>query len=880
MRLHASHRLQMRNVAVFMLLLVIGCQLSFVLLALYGSHIVDNYLPLHTILETFTVVVASQVFSVGWNAYRRGLPSNILRIACAFLGVGLLDCSHMLSYTGMPDFVTPSGPQKAIIFWLAARVLAAVTLFTVAVTPWRPLTSAVNRYFLLVPVLLLVAALHWLFLFHADLLPIFFIPGKGLTLFKIYIEYTIIALNLVTALILLLRMRNPLPFNAAGLVGVVCTMAMSEFFFTRYVDFTDTFNLLGHIYKIVSYLFLYFAIFVETIEHPYNQLQASQNQMQAMLDAMPEMMLELGLDGRLYYYHAAKTGFLAVPVSEIPGKSISDIMPGTAAEILFSALHETERKGHSQGRQVELDLPEGGRWFVLSASRKTALKGEEPHFIVLLHDITDRKRAEEELGRYKDQLEETIQRRTAELLLARDAAEAANKAKSLFLANMSHELRTPMNAILGFSNMMSRDPYLTESQCENLGIIKRSGEHLLSLINDVLEMAKIEAGRQQLEIAPFDLSGMVRDVTEMMSVRAHEKGLLLLLDQSSEFPRYIKGDETRLRQVLVNLVGNALKFTTHGGVTIRLGVKQNAKRHLLIEVEDTGIGINPEDQKRLFEPFVQLAKAGEQKGTGLGLVISRQFIQLMGGTMAVESAKGKGSLFRVELPVELADMADVLKGEKQGEVIGLAPGQPRYRILITENQYENQLLLSRLMTCVDQDVKIAENGEQCVKIFQEWHPDLIWMDRRMPVMDGMEATRRIRQLPGGGEVKIVAVTASAFKDQQQEMLDAGMNEFVRKPYRFEEIYDSLARQLDVKYRYAADAWHDRASVELTSAMLLALPAALRKELKSALESLDRDRISAAIRQVCEIDSKSGGILFLLTENFDYPAILNALDGIG
>jgi len=320
-----------------------------------------------------------------------------------------------------------------------------------------------------------------------------------------------------------------------------------------------------------------------------------------------------------------------------------------------------------------------------------------------------------------------------------------------------------------------------------------------------------------------------------------------------------------------------VKFTEQGGVTIRLGVKRNAHLHLLIEVEDSGPGISPEDQQRLFHPFVQLAEGGSQKGTGLGLTISRQFIQLMGGTIVVESIVGKGSLFRVELPVESASTTDVLKTEKLGDVLGLAPGQPRYRILIAEDQHENQLLLSRLMTDIGLDVKVAENGEQCVKLFQDWRPHLIWMDRRMPVMDGEEATRRIRLVPGGQAVKIVAVTASVFTEQQQEMLDAGMDGFVRKPYRFEEIYDSLARQLDIKYLYHAEVKEDAASVTLTPAMLAVLPAALRNKFKEALESLDNERITAIIQQVSEMDLRVGRTLSRLAENFDYPAILNALD---
>ncbi|MEJ2466472.1 MAG: PAS domain S-box protein [Candidatus Thiodiazotropha sp.] len=500
-----------------------------------------------------------------------------------------------------------------------------------------------------------------------------------------------------------------------------------------------------------------------------------------------------------------------------------------------------------------------------------------------VQDITEQKLKEDELIRYRHHLEEEVHQRTTELRLARDAAEAASKAKSLFLANMSHELRTPLNAILGFSQVMQQDENLSTNQHETLDIINHSGTHLLKLINDVLEIAKIEAGKLQLVITAFDLQGLVREVSDMMRLRAEQKGLQLELDQSSEFPRYIKGDEARLRQILVNLVSNAVKFTEKGGVTIRLRCKENKQQHLLIEVSDTGPGISKEDGQRLFKPFVQLPEGTSHGGTGLGLSIVRQFVQLMDGTITMESTPGKGSIFCVELPLEVTDYTEIIQlSEKyQGDVTGLAPGQPSYRILIAEDQYDNQLLLKKLMNHIGFEVKIAKNGEECVQLFKEWHPDLIWMDRRMPVMDGVEATRHIRRLRGGKKVKIVAVTASVFKEQQPELLDAGMDDYIRKPFQFREIYDSLAQQLGIKftYRKAIAETRGAAPTLLTPQHLATISVTLRDELHQALESLDRDRIVAVIKQISVIDSTLGRALSQRVDEFDYPSILEALEKV-
>lgn len=476
---------------------------------------------------------------------------------------------------------------------------------------------------------------------------------------------------------------------------------------------------------------------------------------------------------------------------------------------------------------------------------------------------------------------EAMRRAQARALKAQAQAEAANRAKSVFLSTMSHELRTPLNAILGFSALMRGDPAITDGQRENLDIINRSGGHLLSLINDVLDMAKIEAGRVVLEVEPFDLGALVRDITDMLGKRAEEKGLQLLLDQSSEFPRFIRSDKEKLRQVIANLVGNAVKYTDHGSVTLRLGVKPDGEAfRLTVEVEDSGIGISKTDQARIFEPFVQVGKSATQKGTGLGLSIVSEYVQLMGGNIEVESTPDIGSLFRVNLPVQKAEEADVMSSESaQGRVIGLKSGQPDYRILIVEDQLENQLLLQRLLKDAGFiSVKVAQNGAEGVELFQSYHPHFIWMDRRMPVMDGLEATQRIRALPGGKDTKIAAVTASAFADQREEMLAAGMDDFVRKPYRPAEIFECMERQLGVHFVHeqAAQAEVDSA---LSSSTLAKLPETLRRELADGLVLGDTEQLAKLMLRIERQDSALAQVLARHVAAFNYLPILNALENI-
>jgi PAS domain S-box-containing protein len=608
------------------------------------------------------------------------------------------------------------------------------------------------------------------------------------------------------------------------------------------------------------------------------KLRESEEKYRCIVDTATEGIWGLGPEAMTTFVNAGMAKMLGYSIIEMIGRPFAEFIFEDKAAYFRQKMADCQQ-GKAEHYECRFRCKDGqSLWALVSA---TPVFDAEHRFygsFAMITDISARKRADDELRGYKDQLEITVQQRTEELLLALDSAKAANKAKSVFLANMSHELRTPLNAILGFSSMISRDQQLTENLREYLEIINRSGQHLLTLINNVLEMAKIEAGRLQLKEAPFDLGDTIRDVTDMMQLRAEEKDLRLLIDQSSRFPRYIIGDEVRFRQVLINLVGNALKFTQQGGVTIRLGTRKNKFSHLLIEVEDSGPGITPEDQQRIFEPFVQLGTHSVNLGTGLGLSITRQFVQLMGGSISLESTLGKGSLFRLDLPLKEVMEAEEAQSKpvKNGDVVGLALGQPEYRILIVEDQLENQLLLAKLMESVGLQVKIAENGEQGVRMFQSWVPNLIWMDRRMPVMDGVEAARAIRQLPGGKEVKIVAVTASVFIEQRNEIFAAGMDDILRKPYRADEIYGCLSKQLGVQFIYKSYTEPQDQSLKLAPQMLMALPEELRHKLKVAVETLDSEQIGPALQEVGSYDQNLKAVLVSLAEKFDYPSILNAL----
>ncbi len=410
----------------------------------------------------------------------------------------------------------------------------------------------------------------------------------------------------------------------------------------------------------------------------------------------------------------------------------------------------------------------------------------------------------EERTRSLREEKERTERALAEAEEHERRAEAASQAKSTFLANMSHELRTPLNAVLGFNQLLERDAAITGESREGLGIIQRSGEHLLGLINDVLSISKIEAGRLTLDARPFDLHELLESVVAMVRVRAEAKEGkdLEVLYESAGVPRGVRGDDLKLRQVLVNLLGNAVKFTERGHVLLRA---RWAAGRAVLEVEDTGPGIASEQVAKLFAPFVQTESGRKaREGTGLGLVISRQIARLMDGDITVASTPGRGTTFRLDVALPEAVLE---KAPERGRVVGLAEGQEAPRILVVDDENENRLLLTRLLRSVGFSVSEAANGALAIEEWRAFRPHAVFMDMRMPVMDGVEATRHIRAEEAGsprseGRTVILALTASVFEHERAEILDSGSDDFLMKPFRVETVLDKLAAHLGVRYRHA------------------------------------------------------------------------------
>ena len=634
----------------------------------------------------------------------------------------------------------------------------------------------------------------------------------------------------------------------------------------KQIDYTLLYQILA---GVICFM-LIFGLWNAQIRLQRKKLRESERRYRSLANNSEVGILQIKPDGTSIYMNPAMVKIVdAESVEELLGKNIADLIAPSFRELVQK---EREKRHYNVSSTYEVEMigQTGSRKNVMvSAAPIMNDRGQLESVISSIIDISDLKKAE------------------AELRTAKNKAESANLAKSTFLANMSHELRTPLNAILGFSGLMMRDENLSEEQLNNLKSIEHSGEHLLDLINDVLEFSKIETGRVELHPEEFDLYRLLYVIEDMFSLRAREKGLVLMVEKSADVPQFIKADQGKLRQTLINILGNAVKFTERGGITLRVSCDVQT---LFFEIEDTGVGIAQEELDMVFDVFVQSSSGQKSKqGSGLGIPISQKFVDLMGGALTIESEVGKGSIFRFHIEAEILDDVTLISAEPELKVIGLAPEQQQFKILVVEDNEPSRKMLVTLLKAIGFEVASAANGEEAVEAWEKWQPHFIWMDLRMPVLDGYEATKRIksamRQSISPVNTKIVALTASAFEENRTQAFADGCDDFVRKPFRESDIFRMMTKHLGVRFLYKEQA-HDRQVNGETDAALTVpdlpshiacLPSALKDKLAAATNSCNADEIDRIINEIRTHNNHLGDALILLARKFAYQEIMGLID---
>ena len=605
------------------------------------------------------------------------------------------------------------------------------------------------------------------------------------------------------------------------------------------------------------------------------RLREGEERLSSVAESAPDAIILADGKGLIADWNKGAEQMFGYTREEVLGQPLTLLMPPRYRTKHSDGMQRIEAGAspHLLGQLLELEgLRKDGNEFPVELVLGSWITSSGRHFSAIIRDICERKRVARELDEYRHHLEDLVSQRTAELELAKNTAEAANRAKTVFLSNMSHELRTPLNAILGFTQIMAGDGRIPEDQQRNIAIVNRSGNHLLAVINDVLEISRIEAGRATVSRETFNLPTMLQSLREMMRSPAMAKGLILDVTLPDDLPTYVSGDTHHLRQVLLNLLGNAVKYTEQGQVCLAVSLQPD--QMIRFEVVDTGSGISKKEQARLFEAFYQTETGiAKGEGTGLGLAISREFVRLMGGELSVESLPGQGSLFRFVIPlpsVEAAPQTAGIDATTTGQILGLQPGQSAPRILVAEDRPDNQQVVEELLKQIGCKVAIAANGRLAVELFESWRPHLILMDMRMPIMDGYQATQAIRRLPGGGHIPIIALTASAFREDRSRVLASGCNDMLSKPVDAQHLFGVIGRMLGLHYEYAHVM---EPETESTLDDLRDLPVELRKELAQVALLLDSEAVFAVCERLRDHYPREVLMIMSLIRDFRFDKLL-------
>lgn len=751
----------------------------------------------HTLLEwtAFCVAIFTALMAFMHYSLRRD-PATPL-IGLALFSAGCVDAFHTLATDRLVGSIVP--PQNLIPFtWVISRFANASIMIlgaVILITRGSKKGNASPSFFLVNSLVFLM--LTSLFIHYCatttqlpqTLFPDSFIPRPY--------DVLPLVLYIMAGIYFFPKFHKHQPsfFSHALILSTfpqVATQLHMAFGSTELFD--NHFNI-AHFLKIIAYLvplsglvLEYIHINLEVTHHAQNLLkteqwlQESKNRTTAVMDSVIDGIITIDKKGMIESFNPAAERLFGYTISEVKNKNIKLLMPDPYHSEHDSYLENFLSTGISKiigaGREVAGKRKDGSVFPIDLAISEMNLTDKRT-FVGIIRDISERKKAQEDL---KSAKEEAI---------------AANEAKSNFLANMSHEIRTPLNGILGYAQLMRRNPGLDQSQKEGMDTIINSGDHLLHLINDILDISKIEAGKLELKPNDFDLNELLKTVSNLFRSQCQEKGLSWKMETFTEGELWLFGDEAKLMQVLINLLGNAVKFTDKGEISLE--VTQMEKYRFRFDILDTGRGIQTEHQKEIFEPFMQGLQGFKKGGTGLGLAISKKQIELMKGDLGLISEVGKGSRFFFALPL-LPSKSNRIRKKSYKKFLKIKEGN-EIKALVADDVELNRIVLKKLLEKIGFTVIQAENGKEAFEKTKQEMPDIIFMDLYMPVMDGLEATILIREIFDKEKIKIIVITAAVYNQEREKCMAAGCQDFIAKPFYSHNIFDVLQTHLKLEFEF-------------------------------------------------------------------------------
>ena len=841
---------------------VAGVLVTVILLFWLSSY---NFLLFHTTIELFSAMVTGCVFILTMTLADSSLPAFFAIIGCGQGAVAGFTLLHMLAYKGM-GMLSAGGANLATQLWIAARLVDAGSLCVGAFLIGRTVRiAAVLGSFAMITLALLASLFVW------PVFPDCFIEGSGLTPFKIAMEYAVIGI-LAWSLWLLRSQRNF--FSAVvlrRLAGAYMLRIIAELIFTSYKDVFDISNVLGHLAVFASYWLLAAALVRHLVREPqvvsFQNLYESEVKFRSLSENSPDYIRRYDSQGRHLYINPAGLRVSGLKEADLIGKTHQE-SGFSEEECVFreDRIRGVFETGQPYSTEFEWNSVEGPVVLDWRLNPEFGTNGRVTTVLGVSRDITERKQAQQALR------------------LALLEANSANRMKSAFVANVSHEIRTPMNAILGFTEILLQDPLLTPVQKGHLETIGHSGEHLLELINDVLEISKIESGLVTFNPTDFDVHLVIRDLESMFHAKASEKSLTLSLEVDPSVPASIVTDKQKLRQILINLIGNAIKFTQEGEVTVRLWAEQLSESpgelRLFADIEDTGPGIAAKELETLFRAFYQGEAGKIAGGTGMGLAISRNFAEKMGGQITVTSQFGAGSCFHFEfLATQGKECRNYIPDKK---IIGLAAGQKACRILIVDDEELNRQILGNILGNIGFETRQAADGEEAVAEFAKWGPDLVLMDVQMPRMDGYEVTRRIKCVARDKNVHVIGVSAGVFEENRKRALACGMDAFITKPFKSQDLLHTIAGFLCLQYVYGESSATQPRVVMDSGAMdseLGKIPRALSAQIRACSVSADYEEL---MKWIDKTETYSPALTVELRHfagNYDYETLGRVMERI-